>query len=138
MKQLERFAGQLRRTDEVAVEVTGNTRLFCEAIEKRVSRVVIVNPQQFKVISHSVNKTDPNDARALALFLSKDLLPEVRMKSKQQSEVASAVQTRDKLVKLRTALKNKINNILSAHGGVEERIFIERQGSRGSLRDDVR
>jgi transposase len=30
--------------------------------------------------------------------------------------VASLTQTRDTLVKLRTALKNKINNILSAHG----------------------
>lgn len=116
VKDLGRFAGQLRRTDEVAVEVTGNTRRFCEGIEERVSRVVVVNPQQFKVISRSVNKTDKNDARTLALFLSKDLLPEVRVKTEQQAQVASVVQTRDKLVKLRTALKNKINNILSAHG----------------------
>jgi hypothetical protein len=27
-----------------------------------------------------VKKTDPNDARNLALYLEKDLLPEVRMK----------------------------------------------------------
>ena len=39
-----------------------------------------------------------------------------RMKDKTQAQVASLTQTRDTLVKLRTALKNKINNILSAHG----------------------
>ena len=38
------------------------------------------------------------------------------MKDKEHAELASLAQTRDKLVKLRTTLKNKINNILSAHG----------------------
>jgi transposase len=107
---------KLRSTDEVAVEVTGNTRLFYEAVAPQVARVVAVDPNQFHVISRSVKKTDDNDARALALYLSKGLLPEVRMKDKQQAQVASLAQTRDTLVKLRTALKNKVNNLLSAHG----------------------
>lgn len=38
------------------------------------------------------------------------------MKDKTQAQLASLTQTRDTLVKLRTALKNKVNNILSAHG----------------------
>src|SRR5918912_4357971 len=83
---------------------------------RHVKRVVAVDPNQFQVISHSVKKTDPNDARNLALYLEKDLLPEVRMKGRTQAQLASLTQTRDTLVKLRTALKNKINNILSAHG----------------------
>jgi transposase len=44
------------------------------------------------------------------------LLPEVRMKSKQHAHLASLTQTRDTLVKQRSALKNKVNNILSARG----------------------
>ena len=61
-------------------------------------------------------KNDPNE-RNLALYLSKGLLPEVRMKEiNVKSQIASLTQTRDTLVKLRTALKNKVNNILSAHG----------------------
>lgn len=116
LEGLEKFSKKLRDTDEIAVEVTGNTRLFCDAVESHVSRVVVVNPYQFKVISSSVSKTDTNDARTLAFFLSKDLLPEVRMKDKQHAEMSSLTQTRDKLVKQRTSLKNKINNILSAHG----------------------
>ena len=47
-----------------------------------VGRVVVVNPGQFQVIRKSVSKTDKNDARALAFFLSKDMLPETRLKSK--------------------------------------------------------
>jgi transposase len=116
LEDLPRFVKKLRSTDEVAVEVTGNTRLFHDAVAPHVARVAAVDPNQFRVISHSVKKTDPNDARNLALYLSKGLLPEVRMKEKTQAQIASLTQTRDTLVKLRTALKNKVNNILSAHG----------------------
>jgi transposase len=116
LEDLPRFIQKLRPSDEIAVEVTGNTRLFRDAVAPYVARVVAVNPNQFKVISQSVKKTDPNDARNLALYLEKDLLPEVRMKDKTQAQLASLTQTRDTLVKLRTSMKNKINNILSAHG----------------------
>jgi transposase len=114
--QLPQFVRKLRPTDEVAVEVTGNTRLFYDAVAPHVARVVVVNPTQFRVIRQSVKKTDPHDARTLAFYLSKGMLPEVRMKDKLHAELASLTQTRDTLVKQRTALKNKANNLLSAHG----------------------
>jgi transposase len=116
LEDMAKFTAKLRPTDEVAVEVTGNTRLFHDAVAPHVGRVVAVNPSQFKVITHSVKKTDSNDARNLALYLAKDLLPEVRMKDKTQAQIASLTQTRDTMVKLRTALKNKVNNVCSAHG----------------------
>ncbi len=116
LEDLPRYVKKLRPKDEIAVEVTGNTRLFYDAVAPHVARVVAVDPNQFRVISHSVKKTDPNDARSLALYLAKDLLPEVRMKDKTRAQLASLTQTRDTLVKLRTSLKNKVNNILSAHG----------------------
>jgi transposase len=123
LEQLPQFVKKLRASDEVAVEVTGNTRLFYGAISSHVTRVVVVDPNQFRVISQSVKKTDSNDARNLALYLAKGLLPEVRMKEKQQAQVASLTQTRHRLVKLRTALKNKVNNLLSARG-----IEVEKEG----------
>jgi len=116
MRELKLFAAQLRKDDEVAVEATGNTRLFYDAIVAKVARVAVVNPSQFKVISQSVKKTDKNDAELLALYLSKELLPEVRMKKRGQREVGHLAQTRDLLVKQRSALKAKINNMLSAEG----------------------
>jgi hypothetical protein len=67
LEDMAKFTGKLRPTDQVAVEVTGNTRLFHDAVAPHVERVVAVNPSQFKVITHSVKKTDPNDARNLAL-----------------------------------------------------------------------
>ena len=116
LEDLGHFVKKLRPADEVAVEMTGNTRLFYDAVVPHVSRVVVVDTNQFRVISRSVKKTDANDARLLSLYLSKGLLPEVRMKDNQHGRIASLTQTRDTLVKLRTALKNKVNNILAARG----------------------
>jgi transposase len=116
LEDLPRFVKKLRPDDELAVEVTGNARLFVDTVSPHVARIAVVDTNQFRVISRSVKKTDSNDARLLALYLSKGLLPEVRMKDKQHGQLASLTKTRDTLVKLRTALKNKINNILSARG----------------------
>jgi hypothetical protein len=95
LEQLPKFVSKLRASDEIAVEVTGNTRLFHDAVAPLVKRVVAVNPNRFRVITHSVKKTDSNDARNLALYLAKDLLPEVRMKDKTRAQIASLTQTRD-------------------------------------------
>ena len=116
LEDLPRFVKKLRASDELAMEITGNARLLYDAVAPQVARVVVVDTYQFRVISRSVKKTDSNDARLLALYLSKGLLPEVRMKDKQHGQLASLTQTRDTLVKLRTTLKNKINNMLSARG----------------------
>lgn len=110
------FIRELNGDDTVGVESTNNTRYFVNQIRDSVKAVKVINPSQFKVISRSVKKTDWNDARVIAEFLSKDMVPEVRMKDKKTAQINSLANTRDKLVKLRTALKNKIHNILSSHG----------------------
>ena len=45
----------------------------------------------------------------------------MRMKSKKEAQLSSLIGIRDKFVKLRTALKNKIHNILNANGIVTKR-----------------
>ena len=116
IRELSQFVEQLQPEDQVAVEAMGTTARFYDAVVGRVSRVVVVNPHQFKVISESVKKTDRRDAAALALYLEKDLLPEVRMKPKQNRELMHLAETRDMLVKQRSAMKNKINNLLAMQG----------------------
>jgi len=110
------FKQSLQPTDELAVEATGNTEFFIESLGEKISRIVVVNPREFKVIRSSVKKTDKNDARALAYFLSKDMLPEARRKSKRHQKVGSLAQTRDKFVKSRTYFMNKVHGILNTCG----------------------
>ena len=138
MKQLESFKGELRKEDVVAVEATGNSRYFVKQIASLVERVEVVNPSQFRVIRDSVKKTDKHDSELLALFLSKGLLPKVRQKAELQAQLKSLAQTRDKLVKLRTTLKNKLHNILNAHGIVTKReAFSSKKGLRKVLEYDL-
>jgi len=116
LKDLDAFGKTLRKRDRVAVEATGNTRWFVEQIRRRVKEVIVVDPNKFEVITRSVNKTDKHDARTLAYFLSKDMLPQARIKDEQTAQLHSLAETRDKLVKQRTALINKIHNVLNSHG----------------------
>lgn len=113
---LERFCLSLDADDEIAVEATGNSAWFRDQVISCVGRVVTVNPRQFQVIRKSVSKTDRNDARALAVFLSKDMLPETRAKSQAETELGSLTHTRDLLVKQKTRLLNKIHALFNRHG----------------------
>lgn len=113
---LEAFCLSLDASDEIAVESTGNTAWFCDEIRACVGRIVVVNPRQFQVIRKSVNKTDRNDARALAFSLSKDMLPETRMKSTAEAELSSLVAIRDVFVKQRTMLLNKVHAMFVRRG----------------------
>lgn len=116
LNELARFVESLQTQDEVAVEATGNTRYFVGQIQPQVAKVVVVNPSQFEVIRKSVKKTDKNDARALALFLSKGMLPTARLKDERSAQMNSLANTRDKFVKLRTTLINKLHAIHNEHG----------------------
>ena len=113
---LDRFCLGLDADDEIAVEATGNSAWFRDQVVSCVARVVTVNPRQFQVIRKSVKKTDRNDARPLAFFLSKDMLPETRPKTQAESELTSVMHTRDLLVKQRTRLLNKIHALHNRHG----------------------
>jgi len=58
LTELTCFEKTLRRSDQLAVEATGNARFFSEQVRAKVRRVVIVNPRQFEVIKQSRSKTE--------------------------------------------------------------------------------
>lgn len=116
LAELAKFKKFLDVEDRIAVEATGNTRFFYNQVVSSVVECVVVNPSQFEIIKQSFKKTDKNDAEALARFLSKGLLPSSRMKDELHAEVNSLANTRDKLVKLRTTLLNKIHAHLKGAG----------------------
>lgn len=121
MKEMLDFLFDLDKKDIGAVESTGNTRFFVESVKESVKRVVVVDPNKFVVIKKSTKKTDKNDACTLALFLSKEMVPEARMKTGLQAELSKLVVTRTTLVEQRTALVNTIHNLLNAQGIKEKK-----------------
>jgi transposase len=137
LNDLAEFLKSLRRTDRLAVEATGNTRWFVAQVTQHIQQVVVVNPNQFEVIRRSVKKTDRHDARALAQFLSKEMLPEARMKSEQACEINSLATTRDKLVKLRTTLVNKLHALCRARGVSSRKSqFLSKKGIEAVMKQD--
>lgn len=132
---LEKFKETLNKEDMVAVESTGNAGYFVRMIKEAVKEVKVVNPLQFKVISSSVKKTDEHDAEVIAKYLSKGLIPEIRVKDKEQAQLASLIETRDKFIKLRTMLKNKIHNILNANGIVTKKEIFSSEKSLNAVLD---
>lgn len=134
-KDIEKFKKTLAKEDSVAVESTGNTDYFVRELEGLVKQVKIINPTQFKIISSSVKNTDASASITIARYLSKGLIPEVRMRSKEESQIASLIGTRDKFVKLRSALKNKIHNILNANGIVTKREVFSSEKGLGAVLD---
>jgi transposase len=137
LKELEAFKSTLLPDDHVAVEATGNSRFFHSQVSPLVAECIVVNAGQFSVIKQSVSKTDRNDARALAQFLSKGLLPSSRVKDELHAQVNSLATTRDKLVKLRTALLNKVHAHLKAHGRESRKEAYDHPGNlRKVLREE--
>lgn len=114
--EIEKFVSGLKKTDEVAVEATGNTRWFCEQLKVPGLKVRIVNPRAFEVIKSSAKKTDEEDAINLAKFLKANLLPEVRRKSEEAETVSRMNETRTKFVRLQTSLKNKLHALAVSRG----------------------
>ena len=114
ISQIEEFLKQINRMDKVAFEATGNS-LYLQNMLQTVmplENIYVVNTLQFKLISKSVKKTDKNDARLLAEYLSKDMLPEARLRSESDNQIINLIETRDMLVSSNTAFKNQIHNIL--------------------------
>lgn len=135
---IESFKKRLDKEDEIALEATGNAGWFKRSVESAVKEVKVINPLQFKIISSSVKKTDKNDSIVMARYLSKGLIPEVRVKSKEEAQISSLISTRTKLVQLRTALKNKIHNILNANGIVSKKESLTSvKGLEAVLNSDV-
>ena len=112
---MRRFREKLDGKTEVALEATGNSKYFYDQVVGVAKKVRLINPLQFKSISESVKKTDKEDARVIAKYSSKGLIPEVRVMGKELRELKSLIQTWDKLVKIWSSLKHKIQGILTEH-----------------------
>lgn len=74
---LEGFGRQLKKTDEVVIEATGNCMAVSRVLSPHVKRVVIANPLQVKAIAHAHVKTDKVDAGTLASLHAAGYLPEI-------------------------------------------------------------
>lgn len=101
---------------KAAVETTGNARFFRNKLVCAGIEVVVVNTLKFKVVNESVKKTDKHDARTLAEFLEKEMLPESCLCSQTSEDLRRILKSRSVLVRTLVALKNQIHGMLLGYG----------------------
>ena len=112
---LKEFAKQLSNSDIVVIEATGNAASVAAVIGPHVSRVVIANPKQVRLIAHAKIKTDKIDAGVLAQLYASGFLPEVWIADETTQALRRQVTRRNQIVRQRSRLKNIIQSILHAH-----------------------
>src|SRR4051794_37768206 len=106
------FADSLAPSDEVALEATGNTNAIVRALQGRVARIVVGNPQKTRAIAEAKVKTDKVDAEILAQLLAADYLPAVWVADEETQARRRQVARRADIVRQRTRLKNQVQAVL--------------------------
>ncbi len=108
---LELFAQSLGRTDQVALEVSGNAWEVARIIRPHVAKLVVVSPADTGIRSARA-KTDRLDARALAKLLAAGELQSVWIPDDHTRAMRRRLSRRRKLLVVRTKAKNEIHAAL--------------------------
>jgi transposase len=111
-EQLREFARQLRPTDRVAMEATGNALAIARIIGPHVAAVEIVNTRRLKAITESKQKTDRHDAKTLAQLLAAGMFAGSWQPGEATRMLRRRVARRARLVTQRTRSKNEILAVL--------------------------
>jgi transposase len=117
----EWFVGQ--GSFEVAVEATANYEWFVQLVETNAERVVLAHPGKLRVIAESTRKSDKIDARVLADFLARDMLPTAYRPTPRQREHRRLVRYRCWVQGRVTSLKCRIRHILADYNRDRKDLF---------------
>jgi transposase len=115
---------------DVAVESTSNWYWLAELFEEVGMEMHLSHPLKTRLIASSRVKTDKIDAVCLAHLLRTNFLPTCYIPDRDQRELKDLVRYRIFLVRMRTKLKNSIQNVLSARN-VKVPLLSDLFGKRG-------
>ena len=107
----------------VVVEATASYEWLVALIEPLAEKVVLAHPGKLRVIAESVKKTDRLDARVLAEFLARDMIPEAHRPTPRQREHRALVRHRQYLKRWATALRNKMRRVLADYNADRRDLF---------------
>lgn len=100
----------------VAIEASGMSYAFYEAIEPYAEQVVMAHPNKTKLIAEQKVKTDAIDANALAQLLRADMLPTAYIPPREVRDARELLRQRISLVRLQTGVKNRLHGMLTRCG----------------------
>jgi len=116
MERFKRWAEEnLRSTDEVVLEACTNTWDIYDIVVPLVQRVVVAHPAEVKQIANARVKTDKQDVNRLVRLLIADMIPEVWVPPVEARELRALISYRWRLVKMATAIQNRMHSLLHRH-----------------------
>jgi transposase len=115
-----------QRPFEVVVEATASYEWFAQLVEGHAERVVLAHPGKLRVIAESTCKSDKIDARVLAEFLARDMIPTAHRATPRQREHRRLVRYRHEVQGRITSLKCRIRRILSDYNADCAELFTRR------------
>ena len=110
---LREFANGLRRSDQVALEATGNAAAIAGVLTERAGQIVVSNPFKTRAIAEAKIKTDKVDARVIAELLAADYLPSVWQADEGTKALRRQVTARMGLVRHQRRVNNQVQAILA-------------------------
>jgi transposase len=105
----------LRPTDQVVLEATTNAWYIHDLLLPLVARVVVADPAKAKAKMALPVKTDKLDTLALGRLLVANMVPQVWVPPPHVRELRSLIAHRGRLVRQRTAAKNRLRSLLHRH-----------------------
>ncbi len=105
----------LRSDDAVVLEATTNAWLVHDLLVPLVERVVVAHPYHVKLIVASTVKTDKIDTLVLARLLAANFVPAVWVPPIHVRELRGLIAHRQRLIRQRTAAKNRLHSLLHRH-----------------------
>jgi transposase len=116
MDRFKKWAEEnLRSTDEVVLESSTNTWDIYDTVAPLVKRVVVAHPAEVKQIANARVKTDNQDVVRLLRLLIADMVPDVWVPPVEVRELRTLISYRWRLVKMATAIQNRMHSLLHRH-----------------------
>ena len=101
---------------KVVLEAGGIWPVFTDALEDHALEVVLAHPLKTRAIASARIKTDRIDSATLAHLLRTDLVPRSYLAPQSLRETREVLRFRVQLVRLRTAVKNRVHALLAMRG----------------------
>lgn len=115
-EEIIEFFDPLPRSASISIEATYNWPWLVDLLEDMGFSPKLVHPKKVRIIAESTVKTDKIDSEVLAHLDRLNFLPLSYIPSKEDRRIRELLRYRQYLVKIRTALKNRIHSSLAKLG----------------------
>ena len=132
---IERHLALMPGASKAVIEATRNWYWLVDLLQQKGLEVKLSNPVQTKAIAQAKVKTDKVDAKMLVHLMEADLLPTCWIPDRRTRDLREFLRFRNKLVRLRTQMKNGVWTVLSKQNinppmrtlwGTEGRRYLEK------------